>query len=119
MWAIWLYRFSRNSNVFQPFRFSIASQLGRSMSERMATHNYIRGNGCSARIAPLTSTGVHHAPIADDEAILLARGRQIEERVLDLNHRLQEVLLELDRLVLGQVSELDATTGKVTKGGFI
>lgn len=88
------------------------------MSERMATHNYIRGNGCSARIAPLTSTGVHHAPIADDEAILLARGRQIEERVLDLNHRLQEVLLELDRLVLGQVGELDATTGKVTKGFF-
>lgn len=44
-----------------------------------------------------TCTGVHGAAVADDEAVPLASPAELEERVLNLDHRLQEVLLEFQR----------------------
>lgn len=67
----------------------------------------------------LTSTGIHHTSIADDEAVLRAGARQIEERIFYLNHRLQQVLLELDGVLLGQISKLHAAPERMMKEFYL
>jgi len=54
--------------------------------------------------------GVHGSPVADDETVPLAGLGQGEERVLDLNHRPQQVLLELDLSIFREISKVDATS---------
>lgn len=63
----------------------------------------------------LTSTRIHHTAIADDEAVLIAGGRQVKECIFDLDHCLEEVLLELDGVVMGEVRKLNTTTGEGEK----
>ena len=44
----------------------------------------------------LTCRGVHRAAITDNKTISAAAFTQLEERILDLDHRFQQVLLKLE-----------------------